>query len=337
MSKIICDICGTTYQDTADRCPICGYSRDSGIVEEILAENGSFGSERKQKAIFDYDKVNPQEKQEADTLYLEDAPEEEEPRHNVLLVVLLVIIITLLLTAAGFLYFRFYLPNNRVETPATEPESTAYTETSQETTEPRIPCQSLVLTGGVTELTREGQRWLLHVTVMPQDTTDDLVFYSEDEGVVTVTQDGRLEAIGEGETYVHILCGEKELRCPVIVRFVEETVPVEQTLPQGTDPATEETGENAAALETPETQPTEAAADVVLKLKDKDRSSNKRGVSFTLELDCDLKPEDVTWLTLDSNVAIVKNGLVTTIGPGSTKIVAQYKGQQVECIIRCNF
>ena len=27
MNKIICDICGTSYPDTADSCPICGFNR----------------------------------------------------------------------------------------------------------------------------------------------------------------------------------------------------------------------------------------------------------------------------------------------------------------------
>jgi hypothetical protein len=62
-----------------------------------------------------------------------------------------------------------------------------------------------------------------------------------------------------------------------------------------------------------------------------------KGVSFELKLACDLKPEDVTWLTMDSKIAIVKNGVVTTVGPGQTRIVAQYNGQQAECIVRCNF
>lgn len=35
MSKVICEICGTTYQDTAECCPICGCPRDmSGNVSE---------------------------------------------------------------------------------------------------------------------------------------------------------------------------------------------------------------------------------------------------------------------------------------------------------------
>ena len=27
MSKIICDVCGTRYPDTAEQCPICGHIR----------------------------------------------------------------------------------------------------------------------------------------------------------------------------------------------------------------------------------------------------------------------------------------------------------------------
>ena len=35
MSKVICEICGTTYQDTAECCPICGCPRDmSGNVSD---------------------------------------------------------------------------------------------------------------------------------------------------------------------------------------------------------------------------------------------------------------------------------------------------------------
>ena len=33
MGKIICEVCGTVYPDSADCCPICGYSRDHGGFE----------------------------------------------------------------------------------------------------------------------------------------------------------------------------------------------------------------------------------------------------------------------------------------------------------------
>lgn len=40
MNKVICDICGTTYPETAEQCPICGFARDMGaaISQEMPVE-----------------------------------------------------------------------------------------------------------------------------------------------------------------------------------------------------------------------------------------------------------------------------------------------------------
>ena len=32
MSKIICDICGTAYPDTAAECPVCGCAKDLSVA-----------------------------------------------------------------------------------------------------------------------------------------------------------------------------------------------------------------------------------------------------------------------------------------------------------------
>lgn len=355
MNKIICEVCGTTYQDTADHCPICGYSR-TGVrkvpfsATPTYTDSGAAPTDvPKKKAIFDFDEEN------ADTEVYEDSQEntyvdpedfetyEEAPRSNTLAVIALVVIITILLIAIGFLFFRFYLPNKKDTVPAPTAAPTAAAtvpETPEETTEPTIPCTSLVLTSGVTELNREGQYWLLHVTVLPEDTTDQLIFSTEDASVATVNEHGRITAVGEGETNIYITCGEKEIKCKVVVNFdVEPTAPMEteaQKQPESVDheEAPEAGQETTAATEPEETKATDG---VILKLKDKDLSSSRRGVTFTLELDCDLDPVDVKWITLDSSVATVHNGEVTTIGPGRTKIIAQYGDQQVECIIRCTF
>lgn len=368
MSKIICDVCGTTYLDVADHCPICGYSQ-SGLRQsqyQTPEDAGGIGKfapiPQKQKVIFDYDEENPQEVAE-EPVFVENPVAQpfvyetyESPsKGNIFLVIVLSVIIAVLLAAIGFLLLKFYFPNQKSK--IQEPEATAATVPAEtiveETTEPAIPCTSLVLTSGVAELNKEGQYWLLHVTVMPEDTTDELVFVSEDESIATVNKYGRVTAVSEGETYVHITCGEKQMKCRIVVRYEDAVVIPEteeasltpesvehETLPEDvqetkSEEAVQQTTEAAEATE--ETAPVKEAEDVVLKLKKKDLSSSIRGVTFTLELDCDLKPEDVTWLTLDSRVAIVKNGEVTTISPGQTKIVAQYKGQQVECIIRCTF
>ena len=59
-------------------------------------------------------------------------------------------------------------------------------------------------------------------------------------------------------------------------------------------------------------------------------------LDLTLELDCDIPAEDFTWFTMDSSIAIVHNGVVTSMGRGTTKIYAEYKDQQVFCIVRCS-
>ena len=37
MGKIICDICGTSYPDTAQQCPICGCTREAAA--QMLGED----------------------------------------------------------------------------------------------------------------------------------------------------------------------------------------------------------------------------------------------------------------------------------------------------------
>lgn len=373
MGKIICDVCGTSYQDTADVCPICGYAQSEFTVpdEDFLSDSpvNNRGKDM-DSAAEEYEEEVYSDSQPAVVDYDDDDFDEFEEESKVknsvapstVVIILLVVIITLLLLAIGILFFGFYLPNQRETTDVTEPVVTesVVQEVTEESTEPTIPCTSLVLTSGVTELTREGQYWLLHVTVLPEDTTDPLVFVSEDASVVTVNEHGRLTAVGEGETTVSISCGEKQIKCKVVVAFKEEeTKPTEaeqglntnevehETLPEELADATEtavaesndekKTTEPTEEKNTESTEATTASGGIVLKLQKKDVSSPKKGVSFELKLDCDLKPEDVTWFTMDSEVAIVNNGIVTTIGPGKTTIVAQYEGQQAECIVRCNF
>lgn len=349
MSKIICDICGTVYQDTAESCPICGYTNQIGMeeldvdmLEDISGARGKGGrfssaSKKKHKEIFDYDEVNADElDDEEEDPYEDSEAYEQEPKSNTLLVVLLVIIIALLLLATGFLFFRYFLPNafnndeaapTTIATVATEPE---------ETTEPAIPCTDIVLmSGGKVELCGEGFFHVLHVKVVPEDTTDVLTYRSEDESVATVNEDGRITAVGEGETTIYINCGEKQIKCPVTVVFEEVTEPeteaTETIEGQAETGAEEETVETATETTVPE----ETLKDVTLKLKHKDRSINV-GYGFQLELACDLEPEEVEWSVEDSKIATVdEKGFVKAVRSGTTVVTAKYGDQEVKCTIRC--
>ena len=369
MDKIICDICGTAYPESQENCPVCGCSRDFILEEEYddfssaaaqQAEQTDGDEEyprRKNREIFDYDEVNQPRRpaRELEDEDFEDEEEyEEEERTNTGLVVVLVILIVLLLLTSGFLFVKYFMPN------MTEPEPTVPTvvtrpvETEPVETEPAgIPCTDLVIPGGKVEL-GEGGLWLMNVQVYPADTTDTLTYLSGDEAVVTVSEDGLVTAVGEGSTIITVSCGEVQIKCNVTVDYslVSATEP-EGELPalqveeepteaaQETDPAEETTGaaEETQPQETDAEENTEetSAAGVELKLKKTDISIFSNYTSVKLELDCDIKPEEVYWLTMDSTVAIVNNGIVTSTGSGMTRIYGEYEGQRVECIVRCQF
>lgn len=337
MGKIICDICGTTYQDTAECCPICGCSRDAAasllgddlLMEDILEEPKTKGgrfSSKKKKEIFDYDEVNSEldeEPVEEEENPYDGEEEYEQPgkKHNSVAVVLLTALICVLLLAAGFLFVKFYLPNMRPE--ETVPPTAPQVQSTTTETEPVIPCQSLMLTSATTaELGQEGNYFLIHAQALPENTTDKIVYTSADESIATVTEDGRITAVAEGETQIFITCGNMQTTCKVICNFTPETVP----------PTVETTPVTQAPEET---VPATTLPAVTLKLKQTDF---KLGVYYEhqLMLDCGLEQNQVEWRSEHPHIASVdENGVVKALKSGTTSIIAKYGDQEVSCIVRC--
>lgn len=344
MSKIICEICGTTYSESADSCPICGCSRDAAadfLKDDFLTEEfedvmnlDMHIPAKKKKEIFDFDEVNApvsEDPVEEDVPYEdEEEPEEEQERgHNVFVVILLTVLIVALLAAAGFVFVRYFLPNMK-DNEVQIPETTAVIEATvptvmPETTELRIPCEMLILSSGTAELTKEGQYFLMHVQAIPEDTTDKIVYTSANESIATVTEDGRITAVSEGETDIIITCGNINNTCPVVVAYEEETLPP-------TEPTVEETVPETTVATEPAVK-----SDVTLKLKQTDI---RLGVyyEYQLLLDCGLEQNEVEWKSEHPHIATVDaNGVIKAVKDGTTSIIAKYGDQEVSCIVRCNY
>ena len=351
MEKVICDICGTTYPESEECCPVCGSFQDLEFNFDLEMEDDDFLKDSPITAS----KLQKQEEaleaflEEPDEEDLDEDEEEEDeaaPRRGKAgVVILLIILIMVLLAACGFLFLRYAMPNldsGDVGPTETQTQTEAPVET---TTEPGIPCQQLILTsGGTVELTREGEYKLINVIVKPEDTTDKVMYLSSDESVVTVTEQGRLTSVAEGEAVVTIVCGDQKIDCRVKVRFVEETEPpTEET----TQPATEETesaAETQAEDAAEETQaPTEAEEtipetqvqlkDVTLKLKKTDFSMGV-GYQYTIPLDCDLEYSEIEWSTGNAGIAVIKDGVISTLSKGTTQFFAKYGDQTVSGWIR---
>jgi len=350
MSKIICDICGTSYPETAECCPICGCA--PGVAADLLTEERTVEEavelpqdKAVKKQIFDYDEVNtmvdqedPEVEEQAD---YDEEDEEEEPRHNVFVVILLTVLIAALLVAAGFIFVRYFLPNLGGET-ETVPETTLQQiEDTTEEPDLRIPCETLILNSALkAELTGVGFSHLINVMPSPKETTDVLTFVSADPNVATVSEDGKITAVAEGETIVTISCGDVQMFVNVVCDFTPETEPpTEETAEateaeQTTDETAGEDAEETAAEEEKEGSK-EVDPSITLKLKKSDISLGAY-YQFRLELDCDLDPKDVEWSSEHRYVASVnEEGVVTALMKGAvTDIIAKYGDQEVRCKVR---
>ncbi len=351
MSKIICDICGTSYPASAECCPICGCSSTVATdllgaeiqQDDYLEERMVSGSGRK-KGIFDFDEVNTagsSEAEEEEPDVDEDDEEEEIQGHNTLVVILLTVLIVALLGAAAFIFVRYFLPNMGEEETVPSTAVIQETETTAATTEPTIPCQQMVMTNaGEAKLNAEGQQFLLHIKALPENTTDKIVYTSANESIATVTEDGKVTAVSEGETVIYISCGKHSIECPVTVAYVEETVPptteaVTVETVDATVPEDEEDSEGEADSGKDSNTSATVNSNITLKLK---KTDIRLGVyyEYQLELDCDLAPEDVTWSSEHPYIAKVdEQGNVTAVKEGTTAIIAKYGDQEVQCIVRC--
>ena len=126
MNKIICDICGSTYPETASCCPICGSSREFGVenpdyipakmpeyVPESKKKQGLFSSGAKKAQDYLYEIDEPEFDTMNDVLpeavSNEDASCAPQKRSNYFVVVLLTSIIGICLLICGFLFFRYYI------------------------------------------------------------------------------------------------------------------------------------------------------------------------------------------------------------------------------------
>ena len=354
MSKIVCDICGTAYPDTATECPICGCTPDvsAALLADAMEEEVAAASpvEKAEEipapvvapVVYDDDDDDEDDEDEDDDDFDddddEDDEEEEGHKSNALLVILLVLVILALLAVSAFILVKYVAPNfmGPKETAPATIETTEAAPT--ETTELVIPCENLALTsGGEIILDAEGANWLINVLALPENTTDVLTYSSSDESVAVVNEQGKITAVGEGTAVITITCGQQELKCTVTCTFTPETSaptePVETTVP--TEPV-ETTAPTEPEATTEPTEPETTVPDVVIYFVKNDVTSKMIGEQFYLKV----RPSDVdasllTWSSENERVCVVdQKGLVTIKGRGTTHVVVTYGDQVIKCIVR---
>lgn len=335
MRKIICELCGTVYPDTEEKCPTCGTEKPASV--EYIPESPATGTRREYTPTkggrFSNTNVKkrlqgkgvapapaPQKKPAAQQPTRQQAPRKAQPKSkkesessNKGLVIAAIVLVIAIIAMLIYIYVTFLMPvpqkpEGTKDTTPVIPQQT----TTVPTEAPDLSCKALTLSESAIELKEAGASWLLNVIPEPANTTDAITFTSADPSVAEVSADGKVTAVSAGETVITVTCGSLSATCTVTCSIVPETTVPETTVPETTEKVIE------------------------LKLNRSDITFSSKGEAWPL-YNGEIPLTDIVWSVGNENVATIRNGTVRAVGPGTTTVYAEYQGQKVSCIIRCNF
>ena len=356
MEKVICDVCGIAYPETAAQCPICGCARsengqtsacDTVQVEENAAhaatKGGRFSKTNVRKRL-KAQQIQPVplempprapkkeepvvEEYEYDEEYDED-DDDEMPASNrglVIVVVLLLLAIIAVSCYIAIVHFDIFGGNPADKSGRADEQlsTTVGTEPSDDPTLPsiRIPCTGV-------ELKLDGEPTLggnvlsmkLSYVLEPIDTDDTLKFTSSNPAVATVDKDGNVTAVGNGEATITITCGKFSQSCKVTCVVDSGDQP---DVPDVPDVPVEP--EKNYYLRVNNAKPNYPRGEYGCE------ASFKTGAAFTLKIvDDDGVAVDVIWTASKDDMVVIAGNKITCYKPGNVTITATYNGTKYSC------
>ena len=320
MSKIICDICGTSYPETAKQCPICGSVRPGDaqrVTNEVKSDgNVSTGYTYVKGGRFSKSNVKKRTKSgDNNKKNVSQERNDEDSKANRGLVATAIVLLLAIIGVVIYIAIRFFAP-------ISDP-STGNTENLGSNID--LSCKDITLDTYTILLDQAGAAQLLNVKTTPEKPSDPVTFSSDNEAVVTVNDKGKITAVAEGTAKITVICGSVSKECVVTVQFANQettdntTGPEETTIPSDTTVPEEST------------QPTEE-----LRLNRKEFTLSYKGETWDLYTGS-IPRNQITWSIGDTSVATVENGKVVAVGNGYTYVYAEYNGQKVSCQVVCSF
>lgn len=329
MSKVICDVCGTTFPETANQCPICGSAKHGAA--QTASDNG--GVQPEAESAYSYvsggrfSKSNVRKRQSGQPVQRrsgEPAKNDDDKKgSNKGLVIVVVVLLLAIIAVCIYIGVRFFMPETKptdpVQQTTTQP-SQSQTQPSQSQTEPTgIACTDIQLSSSIIEFTDKERSQLLSAALTPVDTTDEVIFTSLDPSIATVTDGGLVTPVGPGETSITVTCGQVQKVCRIVCSFGAATEPTE---PAPTTPAPNvfELTFNTKYITA------EGVGDVTLKV----------GETWRMYATMNVEASKVVWTSEDESHATIKDGVITAVSPTKAYVLvhAEYGGVKYSCRIR---
>ena len=337
MAKIICDVCGTSYPETATQCPICGCVR-SAHVRTMHSSEDTPETERTGSYTYvkggRFSKANVEKRNRGIPVETEkvvhsgssdNEPKKDKNSKDTAFIITIAVLLVAILAVIAYIVFRYISPVEETDDEtlittvatqsATEESTDPTTETTTaptETTPLLVPCTSITLDEEQFEFTEIGQTKQLTFVIAPEDTTDEVVFSSLNDTIASVSEDGLVTAVSNGETAIIVSCGE----------FSAEFTAICKIEPEETEPEYDASKLKFTNYIFTKEDP---------KVGDVTQSRSQPWNSYD-ENKCGIPASVITFTSSDTSVATVdENGRVTALKAGTTIITAEYGGVTIRC------
>lgn len=323
--KVICDVCGTTFPETATHCPICGCAK-SPAAQTVAGDDLQMNQESSTANTYAKGgrfaksnvKRNNRERASAGRFSGDRNRQNDKPESNKGLIAVVIILLLAIIMVVVYIGVNVFLKD--IGTAGGENQSTAANQDGQGSQDGQtIACTSIELGAMNILLEEENEVYALAYKLEPENTTDKVTFTSSNPAIVEVDDKGNITAKGYGTAFITVTCGSVSEQCPV-------------TSTAGEPPVSS----------VPESQGPVLPDGFVLKLETYKGSGEitiaGEGASHQLYKEIlGVKASDITWTTSDPAVATVENGKVVGVDRGTCTITATIGDQTATCFVRCPF
>lgn len=345
-NKVVCSYCGTVYDASEGKCPLCGGSVATEVTEETrpVQRQRLTEEERRQHRRAASSKGG---KYASSGKKNRNKRNKKKEKHTTkgMLIAALVFLILAVAVVTWFIGDMIGWWGGLEDTIDRDPEKV--------TVNREEGCTQLELSENILKFKKPGDSAVITLTINAGCNEKPVVHYpdaaivkaeiSEDTAKSETTKSDTITitAVAEGSTRLSFTCGEKETVCNIYVGEQAIHDAGENPVPGGTtqQPSTESTqpSEPVSSAEPTEPAPLEEDFEPELNFPE-DVTLYRRGETVPLQVMNLPAGQQVKWTSADETIAKVDAyGTVTAVSGGSVRVTAEVGGKKAEVLVRCPF